>query len=61
MEVSTLKQLLERARTFYRENESLNKELVGKRSSGATGPVELAAWTIVSRAILNLDEFITRE
>lgn len=61
MEVSTLKQLLERARTFYRENESLSKELVGKRSSGATEPVELAAWTIVSRALLNLDEFITRE
>jgi hypothetical protein len=26
-----------------------------------TEPRELAAWTAVSRALLNLDEFITRE
>lgn len=61
MESSMLRQLLERARDFYQENESLAKELVGRRSSRATDTVELAAWTIVSRAIFNLDEFITRE
>jgi hypothetical protein len=47
----------------FRENESTASEFltVGSKPAATDLPVaELAAWTSVSRTILNLHEFITR-
>ena len=38
-------------------------KLVGKQTAadGHATPAELAAWVVVGRTLMNLDEFITRE
>lgn len=35
--------------------------LLGQKTPATAAEIELAAWTVVCRAVLNLDEFITRE
>jgi len=60
-EKARLLQLLERERLALAEHPDEAKELLGGRvPPGAEAP-ELAAWTTVSRVVLNLDEMITRE
>jgi hypothetical protein len=57
-EISTLDNLLTRARAWYKANPDDAKRAA--RSSGPDDP-EQAAWINVSRVLLNLDEFLTRE
>lgn len=62
-EVQALLKLLERARTQYREspNDAIKVITIGQspRDDSVAAP-ELAAWTIVSRVLMNLDETIMR-
>jgi hypothetical protein len=44
---------------FLRAEPGQARELLGENAG--EDPVELAAWTLVSRVLLNLDETITRE
>ena len=46
-------------RKFFRTNHDAAAAVAGE--SDVADPAELAAWTTVARAILNTDEFITRE
>ncbi len=62
-EQQALQQLLETSRSQYQQDEEGAKKLlsVGQSSVPTDSPLsELAAWTVVSRAILNLHEFTTR-
>lgn len=62
-EQQALQQLLEASRSQYQQEEEGAKKLlsVGQSSVPTDSPLsELAAWTVVSRAILNLHEFTTR-
>jgi mono/diheme cytochrome c family protein len=62
-ELEILHQQLERHRDHYRQNPSAARALVsvGRAASGnAVNVSEWAAWTNVTRALLNLDEAITR-
>jgi hypothetical protein len=62
-EVGVLQNLLEKERAIYAENEkdALSFLKTGEKPADATiDPVELAAWTSIARAILNLHETITR-
>ncbi len=61
-ELRKLQILLDKTRIHYRKHASDAQALVGKVSSTDGGdPSELAAWTVVCRAILNLDETITKQ
>ena len=37
------------------------REIIAEDLAGDTEKIRLAAWTMVARVLLNLDEFITRE
>jgi hypothetical protein len=37
------------------------QEIAGKAPTGAIAPTRVAAWTVVSRVVLNLDETITKD
>ena len=62
-EVNTLLSLLSTGRRKYEAEEtSASKTLeIGEKDHLADNPVELAAWTNVARAILNLGEANTRQ
>jgi mono/diheme cytochrome c family protein len=53
-------QLLKQQLASFRENPEQVQSLVPQAASKAEAE-QLAAWTMVARALLNLDEFITRE
>ena len=57
-ERALLRGLLERRRDHYRSHPDEARALAG---AVAADPVEAAAWTTLANAILNLDEFITRQ
>ena len=62
-EADVLMELLAKHRAHFAENESAASELVAVGISPVRSELdaaELAAWTSVSRALLNLDETITR-
>ncbi len=62
-EVETLGELLAKQQDYYKQNPTAADELlaVGARPRASDlDPVELAAWTSVARAILNLHATITR-
>ncbi len=62
-EMETLRTLLEKHMSDYAENPDLAEALLGVGHYSAPAnldPVELAAWTSVTRTILNLHETITR-
>jgi hypothetical protein len=62
-EVESLDQLLEKQRGLYQKTPDDARKLISIGLSGSAvqdNPVELAAWTQVCRAILNLHETITR-
>ncbi|MBI3684071.1 MAG: DUF1553 domain-containing protein [Acidobacteria bacterium] len=63
-EVKLLAQLAEKQRAIYRRDPDSARKLiaVGESKPAANlDPVELAAWTTVASAVLNLDEVITKE
>lgn len=62
-EVSTLLSLLSAGRREYEGDASLALQIleIGEKDHHADNPVELAAWTNVARAILNLGEANTRQ
>ncbi len=37
------------------------QEVAGKAATGEVAPTRVAAWTVVARVVLNLDETITKE
>lgn len=59
-ERKALLKLLQQEREWYRDHPDAAKEFVGEYSSAST-EIETAAWAAVARAVLNLDEFVTRE
>jgi hypothetical protein len=60
-EISTLTNLLTRARAYYNDNPTDAKSAVGKSAAPSVAPTEQAAWVNLARVLLNLDEFLTRE
>jgi hypothetical protein len=60
-EVHALEKLLASARQYYADQEKDAQALVGKYAPPSVAVGEQAAWTIVARTILNVDEMITRE
>lgn len=60
-EKAILAKLLATQRSAFTGNENEAKDLAGARCPKGTDPAEYAAWVIVSRAVLNMDETITRE
>jgi len=59
-----LRELLNQQLANYRKDLKSAKSLprIGESASNATmNPAELAAWTMVASAVLNLDETITKE
>ena len=61
-EAAELHSFLVASRDYYAQHAEQARDLVaaGNKDTG-TAPAELAAWTTVSRVIMNLDEFFTRE
>jgi hypothetical protein len=64
-EAETLQALLDAEREHYRENPAQAERLVGSFTAVvpdrlSSDPTELAAWTSVARAILNLYESVSR-
>jgi hypothetical protein len=62
-ELETLGELFDEQLALMQADEAAAKDVVGpagKEIEGTT-TAELAAWTMVSRTLMNLDEFITRE
>jgi len=37
------------------------QEVAGKAPTGEVAPTRVAAWTVVARVVLNMDETITKE
>src|SRR5262249_35127394 len=62
-EIRLLSQLADKERAAYRRDPASAAKLlaVGESKAKASDAVELAAWTTVASAILNLDEVITKE
>jgi hypothetical protein len=60
-EKQRLRKLLEEEIAALKKGPEEVKQVVDSRSSENIDPAQLAAWTTVSRVILNLDETITRE
>ncbi len=62
-ELETLGELFDEQLALMQADESAAKDVVGPAAKEIEGtPIaELAAWTMVSRTLMNLDEFITRE
>jgi hypothetical protein len=60
-EAAVLTRLLTKQRAAFAADEKQAKEICGDRCPKDVKPAEFAAWTIVARAVLNLDETITRE
>lgn len=56
-EIASLKRFFETQRTRLESKELSTAELSGNKD----GTVDQAAWTVVARAILNLDEMVTKE
>ena len=61
MELARLTRLFERTAALARSKPAEAAKLVGKTKPDGTDPAEAAAWVALARALLNLDEFVTRE
>ena len=57
-ETALLRRLLEQSRGYYQKHP---EDAVALTKGSADAGPELAAWTVTVRALLNTDEFITRE
>lgn len=60
IEAARLQELFEQLRQLAADNEQSAIKLVGAKPAGVDPP-EAAAWVALARALLNLDEFVTRE
>jgi len=60
-EASLLEGLLQQARSYYETHLDEATQLIGNHQVKDVSPNENAAWVATMRAILNLDEFLTRE
>ncbi len=60
-ELSPLASLLADARHAFAEHPASAAALIENRSPGEVPAAEAAAWVVVARIVLNLDEFFTRE
>ena len=60
-ELKLLTDLLAQQQAFYADKAELAAKIAGPAASAAPTPAEAAAYTIVARTILNVDEFVTRE
>jgi mono/diheme cytochrome c family protein len=60
-EKQRLRKLLDEELAALKKNPEEAKQILGSKAPRDADPVQLAAWTTVSRVILNLDETITRE
>ncbi|MFM8393070.1 MAG: hypothetical protein ACKOB4_04010, partial [Acidobacteriota bacterium] len=63
-EIRVLRELLVRQQARYRRDKAAAGALLGvgeARPDSTIDQAELAAWTIVSSTVLNLDETITKE
>ncbi|MEX2137969.1 MAG: PSD1 and planctomycete cytochrome C domain-containing protein [Pirellulales bacterium] len=60
-ELSRLRKLYAAARAEFEGEGEAAKKLVGDSAPGDVKPAEAAAWMVVARTLMNLDEFITRE
>src|SRR5262249_32408464 len=65
-ELTSLVTFYSKARAQFEADRSGAKEVLGESQSGTAQagkvePASLAAWTLVARSLLNLDEAITRE
>src|SRR4029078_1175048 len=60
-ELDRLRDLYSSALSVFDRDEAAAKKLLGDQQPEKVSPAEAAAWTIVARTVLNLDEFITRE
>jgi hypothetical protein len=60
-EISTLTNLLTRARVWYNDHPTAAQSAIGKYAAPNIAPAEQAAWINISRVLLNLDEFLNRE
>ncbi|MCA9086607.1 MAG: PSD1 domain-containing protein [Planctomycetaceae bacterium] len=58
-ETAALQQLLDESRTHYSQDLEAAKAVVGDHAAEVEPP-QNAAWVMVARVILNLDEFVTR-
>lgn len=61
LERERLLTFLQQQRTAFITDESAAKELLARKDLSGATLSEAAAWTALARALLNLDEFITRE
>lgn len=60
-ELATLRRLIVQARKAFAADEQSAAEFIGKGWPKACRPAEAAAFAVAARAILNLDEVVTRE
>jgi mono/diheme cytochrome c family protein len=60
-DVEDLKALLGQAREHYRGNGEAAKKIIGPEAPADAETSEAAAWVVVARAVLNVDEVIMRE
>jgi hypothetical protein len=61
MEVETLTKLYEEERQAYEADVDAAIRFRGEYTAAGHPDYETAAWVAVARALLNLDEFLTRE
>jgi hypothetical protein len=60
-ELSRLSELHTAAHDAFDADEETARKLLAANVSQNGSPVEAAAWVVIARALINLDEFITRE
>lgn len=60
-ELKALQKLLDDARGYYRDHAEEAKSAAGMHAAPDAAAAENAAWTAVTRILLNMDEFITRD
>ena len=60
-ENAALLELLNMERNWYHSHPAAAGKLVGQYSTDSEHNHEIAAWIIIARTVLNLDEFVTRE
>jgi mono/diheme cytochrome c family protein len=60
-ELAKLRALYNEARAAFDKDQASAKKLAGESAPESVSIAEAAAWTLVSRTMTNLDEFITRE
>ncbi len=61
VEREALHRVLAAARDYYTQHAEQAQVAVGSYGEADVEPAESAAWTVVARTLLNLDEFVTRE